>query len=401
MVTARVVSQAALFGVILLLTRSLNPQEFGMFMTALAVQGYVYLIGSAGMPTVVVRELIHRPEHHMTIVSTYLTLALLLGLATCAMVSASVFFLPISSAERWLLILMALAAGIGAVNPECVFDAHHRQGTVAVLLAGSDLLFASGVLIAVVLQNLSLPTLGVLFLAKWLLFLASSLGMPLVRSAIRLRSVSLKEASHLWRSSWHLLVAAFLAMLPISGPTVVARVLHGPQEAAIVGLGVQILQVYLTFVMLAGRLLYPHVAGPYGFTRSFIIKETAFLLVLHAFLFSGSILGSVALVELVLPSSYRHALATFVLFSAAGLVAGIAGFLNYYLLVLKSEKSVTINYLIASVIFIGFIAIMAPVGCAVGISVATLAAFLALGGANALAIRQLVVGFNDRLKGAD
>lgn len=36
MLLARAVSQAALFGVILLLARSLSPDQFGMFMTALA-----------------------------------------------------------------------------------------------------------------------------------------------------------------------------------------------------------------------------------------------------------------------------------------------------------------------------------------------------------------------------
>lgn len=40
MVLARAIGQAALFGVILLLARSLSAEKFGMFMTALTIQGY-------------------------------------------------------------------------------------------------------------------------------------------------------------------------------------------------------------------------------------------------------------------------------------------------------------------------------------------------------------------------
>lgn len=41
MVLARAIGQAALFGIILLLGRSLSQEQFGIFMTALAIEGYV------------------------------------------------------------------------------------------------------------------------------------------------------------------------------------------------------------------------------------------------------------------------------------------------------------------------------------------------------------------------
>jgi len=52
MLAGRIISQACLVGVILLLTQALGPELFGIFATALALQGYIVLLATAGMPAV-------------------------------------------------------------------------------------------------------------------------------------------------------------------------------------------------------------------------------------------------------------------------------------------------------------------------------------------------------------
>jgi hypothetical protein len=46
MVVCRAVAQAALVGMVLVLTRHLSRADFGMFMTALAIQGHVFSGGA-------------------------------------------------------------------------------------------------------------------------------------------------------------------------------------------------------------------------------------------------------------------------------------------------------------------------------------------------------------------
>ncbi|WP_460184438.1 hypothetical protein [Thermopirellula anaerolimosa] len=50
MVLGRVVGQAAQLGVVLLLTYHFTQEQFGMFMTALASQGYVPMVASFRQP---------------------------------------------------------------------------------------------------------------------------------------------------------------------------------------------------------------------------------------------------------------------------------------------------------------------------------------------------------------
>lgn len=100
MLAGRVISQVCLVGVILLLTRALGPERFGIFATALALQGYIVLLATAGMPAVVVREAVRRPGEVAPIASTFLAVAWVVGLFVALMLSVTVLFKTISLEEK-------------------------------------------------------------------------------------------------------------------------------------------------------------------------------------------------------------------------------------------------------------------------------------------------------------
>ncbi|MGQ9563562.1 MAG: oligosaccharide flippase family protein, partial [Thermogutta sp.] len=231
MLLGRLVGHVSLLGAVLLLTHALSGEQFGMVTTALAVQGYILLLGSAGMPAVVVREAVQRPQELSQIGATYLLVSWTIGGAAAAIAIFAVMLMPLSTSERWLLALMFFGAAAAAGNPEALYDALHSQAVPAIVFAVSD----GGFLIAVVLMiwrgDITLPLLGALFLAKWVLSIGTLVLVLLAQNRFSFRDAKLGQAIRLWRSSWPLLVAGFLAMIPVSGGTIITRFLYGTQEA--------------------------------------------------------------------------------------------------------------------------------------------------------------------------
>lgn len=168
MLAGRITSQVCLVVVILLLTRALGQQRFGIFATALAIQGYIVLLGAAGMPAVIVREAVRRPHQRSEIASTFLGVAWLIGLLGAAALGVTVFFLDISPAERLLLIAMCLGAAVASGNPQPLFDALHRQAFPSLTLAAGDVLLLAGIALLWLAGGVSLPAIGLLFSLKWL-----------------------------------------------------------------------------------------------------------------------------------------------------------------------------------------------------------------------------------------
>ena len=103
----RIISQACLVGVILLLTQALGPELFGIFATALALQGYIVLLATAGMPAVVVREAVRRPDEVAQITSTFLAVAWTVGLLAALMLPVTVLFVNISPEGKVRLVAFA------------------------------------------------------------------------------------------------------------------------------------------------------------------------------------------------------------------------------------------------------------------------------------------------------
>ena len=383
MVLGRVVGQAAQVGVVLLLTRHLTQSQFGMFMTALAIQGYVLLVGSAGLPAVVVREMVQRPQDQRRIASTYLSMTAVMGFGAWTVLSVIVIFLPLGPSEKSLLILTSLAAAIASINPEPLFDSQHAQATASMLVVLGDLLLPAAILLLIATNRLTLTTIGICLVFKWLLVVLLLRSNKKVRHLLSSRFVSLQEARCLWRSSCHLLIAGALAMVPVSGPTIVARVFSGPQEAAIVGLAVQVLQAYIMIVALVQRLLRPHVAGPYGFDRQFVVKLVVFNVAVLSTLFVCAVMGSYVVVRWLLPTEYGAAFVPCVIMAGAGFVGGCGSAVNTYLLVMSRERSILLSFIAAAATFTLAAAFCLSNSFAVGLALATGSAYVAMVGVGA------------------
>jgi len=129
MLAGRIISQTCLVGVILLLTRALGREQFGIFATALALQGYIVLLATAGMPAVVVREAVRRPGEVAQIASTFLAVAWTVGLFAALMLSVTVLFVNISPEEKSFSVILGLGRAIASALDSTVGEARTSSKT--------------------------------------------------------------------------------------------------------------------------------------------------------------------------------------------------------------------------------------------------------------------------------
>ncbi len=240
MVAGAVISQACLVAVILLATWALGPRQFGSFCFILTIQNYLILVGAAGLPAILVREVVTRPAEADGIVGTYLAITWSVGGLVGAAVLVAGPLLPILPVERLALVVMVLATIPACAQVHVLFDADHRQALAAGVMAVSDLALLAAVLGLWKYGRLQLVSLASCFAVKWVL---STLVLLVIyhRWLRPLRwQISGLEARRFWRSGWPVLAASILGTIPTSGGVIVVRALHGPEEAAIAGLGTQL-----------------------------------------------------------------------------------------------------------------------------------------------------------------
>ena len=352
MLVGTAISQLSSFAALLILTHALGREQFGMLATALAVQGYVALLGSAGMPAVVVREMVLRPQDRSSIATTFLAISWTLGVLAALVTVVIVPWLGLSPAEQFLWIVLLVGTGIGCANPQFLFDALHRQAQPAIVIALLDITVLLLLAYFSIFSRLTLPIVGLVIAGKWALVVGILLALFSRYVKLELRSVKASEAGRLLSSSWPLLVSGVLSSIPLSGATILVRIYSGAIEAAYTGLAVQVCQTLLMAGVLAHRTVRPHVAGPYGFEPSFIRKLVFFYLLYCSVLGVLAVTACYIVIIFVMDPGYRPALPA-CLIAILAAVLGIAGTAsNNYLLVLNKERRILLGYVFAAVLFL-------------------------------------------------
>jgi len=360
MLGSTAISQISLFGVVLILTRALDREQFGMLATGLAMQGYLILLGSAGMPIIATREMVRRALDHSCIASTFMAVSLILGIVAAVATIIVLSLLRISPSERVVWIALLLSAGVACANPQFLFDAFHKQRVPSITTAAIDLTFLGIALLLLYRGNLGIIPAGILFSAKWIF--STVLIMILFRGYVSLSPayVKFEEACFLLRSSWPILLASFLYMIPTSSGVIFVRAFHGPEHAAIVGLAVQAFQVFTTVVGLANRIVRPHINSPWGFTKNFLLKLIVFYTAFVFALYLVACLGLHVIVEYLLPESYAGTKVAGLVLLVGGVGVAFASLANEYLIALNRQTAILYSFALASTAFIAATLVFVP-----------------------------------------
>jgi O-antigen/teichoic acid export membrane protein/SAM-dependent methyltransferase len=327
LIGCQAVSQGCLFGLLLVYTAGLGPQRYAAVATVGAVQALLLVVGTAGLPLVVLRELAARPGARDEIVAGFVTAAgacsLVMGLA--AGVAAAV--LPLDPAERWLWWLATGANMLACLNPSAVYDAEHRQASAAARQLPGDVLALLAGVVLLRTGTLTLPAVGLVQLGRGAIqFLGLAVG-------VRLRwRPAWSAAVALVRGGWPVLVAGLLFLIPSAGGVVVLRLRAGAEAAAVFGVASQLAVTLPLLFGLFVRVVQPHVNGPHGLERSFVRKLAASAaLVLAGLVTAGAVAGWVVF-RFVLAPAYANGFAAYLTLLVANAVCGIGMIASAYLI---------------------------------------------------------------------
>jgi O-antigen/teichoic acid export membrane protein len=360
MLAGRIVSQACLVIIVFMLTRTLGREQFGILSTALAIQGYVILLGSAGMPVIVTRELVRRPENASRIASTYFALAWAIGVAVAIVISVSVAFMHISNTERFVIITVVLGSAFACGNAQPIFDAFEHQALPAVVSAVSDLLLLGVTGILALNERLTLSTCAFLFFCKWAILNACLVLLAARLVPLRLADVSASEAKFIWHGAWPILIGSILYLIPNSGGVIIVRWLKGPSEAAGAGLAYQVFQAFAQISLLFHQVLRPHVLSTYG-QESWFIKKALSALLLFLFLLAAiTILGVWIAFRFILPTQFDDAFVCCLVAVGAGILLALVYFPGTYTVAMHAERINARVMLITAAVFILLSLLLVP-----------------------------------------
>jgi O-antigen/teichoic acid export membrane protein len=353
-------TQLAGLGSLLLLTNGLGPAGFGVFMFALTLQPYLYLIGSLGMPLVLFREGVKQPGQLDQITTTYLTVGLAASLAVEAVTGVVACLTATSGVEQSLICLIAAGNVATCLALSPLFDVHHRQPLVAAISLAAE----TGALLAVFLLlrtgNLGLVALGVVFAAKW--WFISIAQIVVYNVAIRRVRLAFSRTwlRRLLRSSIPMGCSTLIAGLPAYAGVFFVRFFHGDAEAGVFGIASQAAIAYLLFSYLAIRILQPHIAGRYGLERAFLAKLILFASTFLALLYVGGLAAGIGVVLFVLAPQYQPALTPMAILLAAALLLSVGVLASSYLVVLHRERTVLLAHSAAAVVYVSAAFLLTP-----------------------------------------
>jgi O-antigen/teichoic acid export membrane protein len=352
LVAGTVVSQACGLIGVLLLTRALGPEQFGIYTFSMTLYGYLALAAAAGMGPVVIREVTRRPHDLRAITAAYIAVSLSASVLITAVTWLGVYMAAPSPDERFLLACIVLANLANCVQLLPFLDAHHRQSLLAMVTSVVDIGWLSAMLACFATGSLTLRLASVLIAVRIIALAAGSLAVyRLVIAPIDVR-VRWREVSGLLASSWSLLITQLAATIPLTSGVLLVRWFHGEAAAGIMGLATLVLQTFLQLTVVAIRIVYPHITGPHGNEPTFRRKLWIFFLGYQFVLFAAIVLAVWGMVTWLLPTHYARVLQISLLILCGGIVQGTVWLYFQFMIAGGRELTVVLTQLISSALFL-------------------------------------------------
>jgi O-antigen/teichoic acid export membrane protein len=351
LILVQFVSQGCNFGLLMLLTSALSPEQFGSVVFAQSIQTVLLTVATSGFAVLVVRDLSLHPERADNTITDYLALAgsisVLCGIAQCVWAAAA----GLIREEQALFAWFALANVFAAANLVPVYDAAHRQSLAGWLQAPCELLGLGVTALLAASGTLTLSALGSVIAGR--VAIQTAVLLPfLPRFGPRPRwRFEITRTLAMLRSGWLIGLATLLYLIPNAASIAVVRFHHGPAAAASYGLAAQFAGYLFVVFSLAVRILQPHIAGPHGRERSMILKVTAF--VAGCVLVVGLLVlgGGYVMFTWVLNDAYALGIDPFawLLLGTAFLCA--TSVLAHYLIAQSREWTLVVSYAVAVAVF--------------------------------------------------
>jgi polysaccharide transporter, PST family len=201
--------------VIIWIARYLGPEQFGIYNYAIAFVALFTAVSTLGLDHIVVREIVRQPDKKDEIVGSALLMRFLASVITVVLISLIIFLLrPDDALTRMMVIIIASAMIFQSFEVIDFWFQSQVQSKYTVIAKNAAFLFISGVHIGLILSEASLIAFAFARLIEMFLF---AVGLVFLYrysgSALRKLRSRMKQATHLLRDSWPLILSGIMVML--------------------------------------------------------------------------------------------------------------------------------------------------------------------------------------------
>jgi O-antigen/teichoic acid export membrane protein len=334
-----IVSQACGVSVLLMFANSLSTADFGKLSGAMFLQQFFSTISVSGFRSIVIREIVKRPQDHNLIAGSYLFLSALLGGLILLGTLIIVLLLPLGMDERMAYGLIAFGHIGACLIPNALYDASQSQVRGAGLAAIVEVFATLAIVICFCVGAITIPVAASLVTGKWIVTAIAGLADYGRRQDNFRPRVDRHQVRSLWSSARLMSVATTLNVAPAALGVPLTRALFGAGEAGLLAIAVFVFRTHALVTGLLTRTVFPHVAGTFGETQSFIRRMALAYGSLTLFLTTMAVIGSEIMLRFFLPPEYLAARWTIALILVAATirVGGVAG--NLYLIARYRERT--------------------------------------------------------------
>jgi len=232
--------------VIVWIARYLGPEQFGIYNYAIAFVALFTALSTLGLDHIVVREIVRQPDKKDEIVGSALLMRFLASVITVVLISIIIILLrPDDALTRLMVLIIASAMIFQSFEVIDFWFQSQVQSKYTVLAKNVAFLFISGVHIGLILSEASLIAFAIARLGEMFLF---AVGLVFLYrysgSALRKLRFRLKQATHLLRDSWPLILSGIMIMLYMRIDQVMLGEMIGDASVGIYSAAIRLTEVW-------------------------------------------------------------------------------------------------------------------------------------------------------------
>jgi PST family polysaccharide transporter len=267
--------------------RYLGPDDFGLFSFSLALTALYTSIAAFGLPSVVVRDLVMRPQERATVLASALLLRLLGSAVAVLLTVATMLALRSGDARSALVVFVMALSTVPQAWDVIDYDYQSRMDAQPIVVARNASFIASAALrVGLVLAGASLVCFA------WAMTFEAALSAVLIVRRARLDGIGITiaattrdELRRLASTGWPLIIAGLSVSVYMRVDQIMLGQMLGDAGVGVFSAAVRISEAFYFFPMTVALSVAPALTATYG--RSTEEYERRFLQITRLLLWIG------------------------------------------------------------------------------------------------------------------
>lgn len=334
-----VVSQGCLALASLLITRALSPSHWGWVAFGLTLQGYLFIISSGSMRSLLIERIGRNPHRIHQIGTAFVILSsglsVTLALVWCG--TAAVLGM-----DRWVLIplcILAFGSIANGLYPTALFEANLNPLTPNRIASAVDFGFLLLVIALNFFGEIQMLSIAILFAWKWVMT-AGWQWICFLRRETMFWIASSEEIAALANGIPHQAIFGLACTIPISSGILASQLGVSSTEAGFLSLATMVQQAYIVLSVQLHRIVQPRLVLHQSSSTSDAFGDSMMRYVSLYLLVLGLIAWGVSssVVWYVLPIDYRPVLSLLPWTILAGGLTSASFMASFQMTILGNQK---------------------------------------------------------------